>query len=188
MLEGGRSREGGTAGQACSCLWHGVQPLLPLLAGSSVGRTLPLAQGFVPPRCCALCFRGWAPGAAESQLSLPAASVLQRQPESTWGRAAPEQVLWCGPIPGTGVSPKSPASGQRRGAHTALPGGSVLLSIPPLPCHAQQRCVIILQVCTPLFPLPAVLVACGIHQASLGSCGPSGGAGRCSLPCSSSTA
>ena len=123
------------------------------------GQTLPLAEGFVPPRCRALCFRGSAPAAAESWLCLPATSMLQRQPGSAWGRAAPERerVVWCGPIPGTGISPKPPASGWRRGAHAAWLGSLVLSTIPPLPHHARQRCVIILQVCTPLFPLPGSL-------------------------------
>lgn len=104
------------------------------------GQTLRLAKGFVPPRRHAFCFGGSAPSAAESRLCLPAASMLQRQPGSARARAARERkrVVSCGPIPGTGVSPKSPASGDE--GELMLPGRAARCCQASLPsCTMHSR-------------------------------------------------
>lgn len=105
------------------------------------GQTLPLAEGLIPLRCCALCFGGL----PELQ---KAGSVCQPPPCCKGSREALE---WCIPILSIDLSPKSPAFGCQREVHAACPGSLVLWRIPPLLHHVQQRSVINPQLCT-IFP------------------------------------
>lgn len=118
-----------------------------------------------------------APRAAESWLCLPAASMLQRQLGSS-------EVVY--PHPQHRSSSQIPSLWLSKGSSCCLSRqlGAVENPSPSAPCTTEKwdhSPALHL-----LFPLPAVLVAWGIHWVSLSNHSPSWGAGRCSVPCSPS--
>lgn len=178
----------GQSGRVVPAPWHSVQPLLPLLAGSGMGRPCRSPRGLFL-RDVVLCVL---------EVQLPelqkASSVCQPPPCCKGSR----EVHGAGPLQSErescGVAP-SPAQASlpnpqhlagEKGSSCCLARqlGAVEHRSPPAPwtVEASDHPAVL----HPAFYLPAVLVAWAIHQASRGSCGPSWQAGRCSLPCISS--